>query len=238
MATHFLRLSFALPVLLVPLGCGMASLPLPEDLATAEPMRVEGRQGWRIQQTVRFGPYSTSEVERSWTRGRDRRVGPAATSRREQTFEFTLLEAGSPHWRVACRANLSYGSWDAGVVEIVRRDQSGVQCTGRPLSEPAATWRMNLQEQGDRPLAGTLSGGGVVIDVVGSNRVQGALPAGFTTGYNLRERDRTVAAVEVMNDGAVWIAPRSRGADGTMLAAAAATLLLLEDLRGTMTEGR
>jgi hypothetical protein len=231
-------LGILIPALLAPLGCSLASMPLPDDLSPGDRMVVEGRQGWRIREAVRFGPFTAGEGNRSWTRGRDRQSGPYATTARAQTFDFVLSESGRRLWAVSCEAALLRRAVDAGVVEIVRRDGSGVRCTGRTLDGPGPVWRLDLQERGDRPLEGVLSGGGRRLEVTGTRRADGALPATATTGYTFRENDRSVAAVEVINAGAVWMRAGIPDGDRGMLAAAAAAMLLLEDLRGTLEDGR
>jgi len=64
-----------------------------------------------------------------------------------------------------------------------------------------------------------------------------ALPAGQTTGYELRSGDRVVGAVEVIGGGAVRLRPELGATERAVLAATAAALLLLEDLRATLEDG-
>jgi hypothetical protein len=104
----------------------------------------------------------------------------------------------------------------------------------RARADQDRKWRMLIEESNDRPMNGTLTTDDRAIHVVGTNRIAGGIvPVAGASGYEFRDGTTTVAAVEVINDGRVWIqTPR----DEALLAAAAAGLLLLEDLRATLTE--
>jgi hypothetical protein len=54
-----------------------------------------------------------------------------------------------------------------------------------------------------------------------------------TTGYEFRDADGVIGAVEVLNRGAVWLSGDLGAERRRTLAAASAALLLLEDLRST-----
>lgn len=229
-------LGAAAVLLAVLAACQAARTPLPEGLRAAPRMHVEGRQGWKIDQRLRFGPYEAHPVDRSWTRGRDVRVLTVGRSRRRQRYAFTLREQGREPWRVECEAFLRTRSVDLGVVQVEPENASALDCRLRPLGGVGEEWWMVLDEEGERPLRGTLQDGERVLDVVGTNRLERALPVRSTTGYRIAEEERDLAAVEVVNDGAVWLDPGLTPAERSPLAAATAALLLLEDLRETLPE--
>lgn len=212
-------------------ACQMARMELPETLATAERMPVEGRQGLQWRQRVRFGPYDVHQLRRSWTRGRDR-GGPDAVQRdRRQEYSFTLREAGADRWTVSCLSSLRTLSIDVHTVEIRPEDESALYCNLQSLEDPDEAWELELQERHERPLTGTLSRGAERLQVVGTNRAERSLPLGSTTGYELREAGQVIGAVEVINNGAVWLPGGLEPERRTVLSAASAALLLLEELR-------
>jgi hypothetical protein len=76
-----------------------------------------------------------------------------------------------------------------------------------------------------------------VITVQGTNRLAGTfLPLGETSGYSFAAAGKTLAAVEVINNGAVWLAPDLDPALRGPVTAAIASLLLFEELRKTLPE--
>jgi hypothetical protein len=219
-------------------GCQPARIPLPAELATAERMPVSGRQGLILKPRLRFGPYAAESISRSWTRGRDRGgTALARHSERRQTYRFILQEGETPHWFVACRASVERVRIDVGGgFEIRPGDEAALFCNLQSVEDRLEAWELELREQHGRPLSGSLTAGGGQFDVVGTDRIDGALPLGSTTGYQLRGREGIVAAVEVMNRGAVWLHAGLNPDQRPLLAAAAAALLLLEDLYETIGE--
>ena len=224
-------------------ACSTAQLALPDGLAAAESLPVQGRQGWKLQERISFGDYQSAEVQRSWTRGSDGRLGgtdvSAVSRRRAQEFSFRLLEGGTPRWAAACQAELRSAGLDVAGVEVRPLDRSGVQCELRPIGGGAA-WRLSLAESGERPMSGTLEGGDRTFQVRGTDRVAGGmLPAPGTTGYHLLGGDgRARGAVQTMNDGTVWLDRDLAADERSVLAATATALLLIEELRGTLEQGR
>jgi hypothetical protein len=193
---------------------------------------VEGRQGWRIREAILFGDYTTAGLDRSWTRGRDLRFNAYENRRRRQTFSFALMERGETVADAACTALLRTQGLHVRGVEAVIQDESGVDCTVRA---PDGVWRLTLAESGERPLAGRIVNGERTWTVAGTNRIAGGrLPADRTTGYRIAQGEAALGAVEVINDGAVVMAPGLAPSDRTVLAAAAAILLLIDDLRAAL----
>lgn len=218
-------------------GCQTARLPVPDSLVTAERLAVSGRQGLQLRQRLRFGSYVAHPINRSWTRGRDRGATLAARQlERRQTYRFTLQDSDVEYWFVACHASAQSIRIDLGVIEAHPADESALYCNLQSATDRLAAWELELQERRGRPLAGTLELGDTRFDVDGTNRLEGALPMGSTTGYEIRSDGDVVGAVEVINNGAVWLSPDLDLEQRRLLAAAAAALLLLEDLYETIRE--
>jgi hypothetical protein len=218
-------------LLLLAAGCQKAQMRLPEPLAGAERLTVEGRQGWRAQQRLRFGPYETSRVRRSWTRGRDREIVPVRQQRRQQRYDFVLREQGRDRWSVACDAWLLVADVRVAGATIEPVSTSELVCDLRSLDEDGRSWMLDLSETHERPLRGVLRRGRTELRVAGTDRLDRGLPIGETAGYHLSLDDRPLAAVETLNEGSVWLSrslePELRG----VVSATAAALLLFEDLR-------
>lgn len=223
-------------VLMAP-GCHAARMPLPEGLAAAERLPVSGRQGLSPGTRLRFGSFEAYPVTRSWTRGRERGATPMATEReRIQTYEFSLREDGAEPWFVACRASLRSVRIDAGPFQVHPSDESALYCNLRAVGDAQIAWELELEERHGRPLAGTLSLPPTRLSIVGTDRVEGALPTGLTTGYEIRAGADVLGAVEVINGGAIWLRHEPDPERRRLLAASATALLLLEDLYATIRQ--
>lgn len=231
------HLGSLLLVLLALSACRTAHMPLPEPLASVDPMPVHGRQGWKISESLRFGPYEVHAIDRSWVRGRDLRLGAAAWERRSQQYAFTLSDGAELQWQVACEAHLRRTTLEERGLEVALSDRSSLRCTLRDPAAARPPWTLALAETHEAPLQGTVAGGRKTLDVVGTARLQGGTFAGSDpTGYEIRTPEKALAAVEVLNAGTVWMVGGALPSDRAVFAAIAAALLLLEDLRGHLNE--
>lgn len=213
-------------------GCATGSMEVPADLASAERMPVEGRSGWRASQRAAFGPWEATDVDRSWTKGSGWSIGIGAigggSNKGRQEYSFRLLEDAVEVGTIGC---LAMGSRSTGTTRIIDVDVSAreaLEChpvAGGEDSEPL--WDMVLEAPHDRHLEGFLRVGETRYGVVSTGRGGGMTPA-LPFGFEVRDGDRVVAAVETVNAGAVWIAPEVTGARRMAVAAAAAALLLYE----------
>ena len=75
------------------------------------------------------------------------------------------------------------------------------------------------------------------VAVKGTDRLAGTpLPLGETAGYIFEQAGKPIAAVEVINNGAVWLSPDLDPALRGPVTAAISSLLLFEELRKTLPE--
>ncbi|QXD15537.1 hypothetical protein GQ464_000890 [Rhodocaloribacter litoris] len=222
--------TMALSLVVFLVGCQAAHMPVPEALSTAGRLPVQGRQGWKIKEHLRFGSYEARDIDRSWVRGGDLVVNALELNRRKQHYSFTLRKGAADHWHVACEVLLRRGMVDAEVVDVVFADRSELACTLDAIDREAARWTLALAGEYARPLEGSLVSGGTELGIYGTSALKGGLPAGTTTGYEIVRAGRPVAAVEVISEGAVWL-PETAMEGRDLFAAVATALLLLEDLR-------
>ena len=209
------------PFLFLPLAaaCGTVGYAVPGELSTVAPMRVSGRQGALLHQRLSFGPYATSEVNRSSTRGTEvTDVLRSEGAEYAQRYRFSLARAETRVADVDCTAEGS----GASTLTVTWRLKRVLTCT---ITAPDGALRtLHLESSRDQPLSGRVTGSeGFSVD--GSDRSSGgrvAVTAGFTIA---RDGGTPVAAVDVLNDGAVYMA----GAGDDVVATVAAALLLYQD---------
>ncbi len=217
-------------------ACAPARMTLPAALAGEPPMAVQGRQGWQLDQTVRFGGFATEGLERTWVKGAGLRIAAGDRALEadgaNQRFRFRLTTAYQSTVDVACRATFRRAGVSVGTTELDPLDRSRLACT---LDESGARFTLDLREQYERPLKGTLTGEGLSMAVRGISRIAGALPTpNLTSGYEFVSAERVVGAAEVLNAGRVWIAGSLPRRETTLLAAAAMVVLVREELRAAM----
>lgn len=219
-------------------GCvSTAQMAVPPALVNAPAWPVSGRQGWTINQELSFGPYRVHSIRRSWTRGSDLKLDRYEQSRRRQTFRFTLAAHGRDLLEGEFQSSLRRRAVEVAVdVELQNRSELVGQL--RVLGEGSpATWTVQLWEDRETPLAGSVGSGAQVLRVLGTTRLEGSpLPLDATSGYTLALGDRELAAVEVVGNGTVRFAEGGDPAWHPVLAGTAAALLLAEELRNTLPE--
>lgn len=213
-----------------------AAMRLPESLAAVERQPVTGRQGWKVLQTVSFGDYRVHDVKRSFTRGGDLQILFYEGSKRRQRFDFILAEQGTDTWQGEAETNLRRRAVGLDF-DTEFQNKSGFSVRLTSLARPEEVWTLALAEKRERPLEGTLTWGRQSIAVRGTRKLAGTpLPLDVTSGYSFEVGGRTVAAAEVINDGAVWIDPGLDPALRGPVSAAISALLLFEELRPTLPE--
>lgn len=211
-------------------GCQVARMPLPDDLLSSERWTVEGRQGLKLRERLRFGPYEAQNVDRSWTRGRDRVSEPFERNERNQRYSFVLKQNGESKWLVKCSTALDKGSVRTPIVDVDVKNRSTLDCAVTDANG-SDTWLLALKETRERPLEGRLFTDTEAYEVRGTTALKNSLATPATSGYYFMADSRTVAAVEVVNKGSVTLHSVVAPDRKSLFSAAAAALLLLEDLR-------
>ena len=214
-----------------------ARMRLPEPLAAVEALPVRGRQGWKLGQELFFEGYLIHDVKRSWTQGADFRLSTYENNQRRQDYSFTLSDKDGPVWIGNCQVVAGRNRLEQDGFEADLGRASQLKAQFAPLADPTETWELSLLEEGGTPLRGTLKRGKTVLPVRGTDRLAGSpLALDETTGYAFEWERQSVAAVDVLNDGAVYLHPDLAEEHRRPVVSAIAALLLLEALYPSMPE--
>ncbi|MBF0470819.1 MAG: hypothetical protein HQL48_05535 [Gammaproteobacteria bacterium] len=221
-------------------GCHQAVMELdPQFSAKADQYAVSGRQGLMLKEKVSFGPYSSGEVDREWDSIGQWQLFGYHSATQDGGFRFQLEGGGGTPWRVEChnRATLREMSLDlllgenwSWVVESNNRFSCGFTRSGESSERG---WLMALAESGNgTPLGGMIgrSDGLRSWKIEGIDRLQGAaIATAAANGFTITGDHGALAAVEIINEGRVWIAKTVQGEDRDLLAAAALAMLLYRE---------
>jgi hypothetical protein len=213
-------------------GCTATKMNVDAQLVESEEWAVRGRQGFLFRQRLRFGPYDTQDVRRSWTHGTGFSVLVYQRERRRQTYRYIFREGGSPLYEVGCEAQYRRDSFDLKVIEVDEQNRQTLHCRIASVSNPEDIWWMNLREDHGHPMQGRLMKGDVLFEVVGTNRFAGSKWHTWdATGYHVMEGEIALASIEVINRGSVRLS-RLLSDDGKdAISAVASAVLLYRDLR-------
>jgi hypothetical protein len=219
-------------VLLAGPGCTATKMNVDAQLVESEELAVRGRQGLLFRQRLRFGPYDTQNVQRSWTHGTGFSVLVYQRERRRQTYRYIFREGGIPLYEVGCEAQYRRGTFDLNVIEVDEQNRQTLQCRIASVSNPEDIWWMNLREDHGHPMQGRLMKGDVLFEVVGTNRLAGSKWQTWeATGYHVMEGEKALASIEVINRGAVRLSRLLSDDAKDAISAVASAVLLYQDLR-------
>lgn len=216
-------------------GCQHARLPVPANI-DAERLPVTGRQGSKIAETIQFGSFQVTTVDRSWVRGPDRVLFETLERRRRrQSYSYDVREYGGTTWHTDCKVSLRQKAVKTDLVDIIRIDDSDLSCTIVAEDAAESPWMLNLSSTKAAPFSGTLESDSISIQIFGTNKVERGLPLEETTGYEIFLPNGETAFVDILGNGVVWL-PEIEGSLRAAVGATIAGLLLYEDLRGHLPE--
>lgn len=218
------------------IGCTTARMAVKQDLAgSAEEMAVEGKRIIGLNNFFQFGPYSVSDIHRGWKTTTKLGALGFGSSSSKQKSEFSLSK-GSQRWLAQCATGVKWKELEMG--DFL---SSGGTLTSELESDTIyicqfdgpGDWKLAMnQGTGDMVMNGVLTDGMTTINVDGTRALAGSSwPLMEPTGYHFVASGRTVGAVEIINQGAVWISESLPDPQQNAIANAAAALLLYKGLK-------
>jgi len=217
-------------------ACRVAHMPVPDELLPGARMPVSGRQGFLPGRHLRFGPFEARDMDRSWTRGRERSGDDSgrrtAEGRYRQRYSFRLHEGERAIWHVRCQTDVQAATVQPGANQTDLRRVVSLECLLTRPDSAATSWRLALDAMGERPPTGQLAGEGRRFLVEGTEALQGSpFTFGRPSGYFIQEGLRALATIEVLGDGVVRLGLGLPLVERDAIVGAAAALLLFDDLQ-------
>ncbi|WP_224996572.1 hypothetical protein [Cesiribacter sp. SM1] len=233
---------------------GLAACTTPQMLVDQQlteqstPMQVSGRQGLLINQKISFGHYESEKVKRGWTRSYELDVFLAKLQDARDKYSFTLFDNNRGAYTVDAvnhirGADLPIGRFLGGNTSPALQELASFTVQTKDLfaaslysNSRQETWHLMLMNRDDTRKNGRYAGlltneQQQNIEVLPVRKLQGAETWGTDIiGYEFRQEGKPLAAVEVINNGRVWIDPSLDANMQLVLASASASLLLQQEL--------
>ncbi len=228
-------------------ACTIPQMLLDEDLsANATELPVKGRQGWLINQKISFGSYQSEKVHRGWTRSYDFDFFLLGFQGSRQRFNFELFSDHQTVYTVWAASqvrgvDLPIGRFTGAATAL----QDIFNFTVETKNSFAATlynvhdkapYRLLIMHPDDIRKNGRYAGFLTDnldhhIEIIPVRKLADQRTIGMDiVGFEFREGNKAVAAVEIINNGKVWIHPGLSPQMQHTLATASATLLLQQSL--------
>ncbi len=220
------------------LSCTPARMAVPPDVnaSGASALQVSGRQSINIfDETFAFGSYQLLTVDRGWTRSTTWGFFGLENVNASQELSFVLQTPQGENWNCGCASNVDTRSLRLFLPEQqseMRWELAGGRSYVCGFQAPdGKLWRLAMaRSRSDGLLHGLLHGESFQLAVDASNRLSGTgfSLVGEASGYTFSLGAGRMAAVEVINEGRVWLPGDERLRNP--VAAAAAALLLYQDI--------
>jgi len=216
-------------------ACRPAQMALSPDLLTrAREHPVTGRQGLIGGGGFSFGPYSAGFVESFGVEKTKLGISQWTSAKSRQPYSFRL---DGPHgsWQVSCLASAGKEALEVEPVlggsltwDLKGRTRLACRLVG---PSGAGSWQMEMRRESTEPaMRGFLATRSDRVEVRGTSSLLGSpIRLGSASGYEFYYHGRLSGAVEVMNDGRVWLIPGGCCPRDDLLAAASAALLYFRD---------
>lgn len=224
------------PFAVVLTGCQSARMAVPSSLAgRADVYPCRGRNAFSLHEDFAFSPYRVTGVRRGWKTREAWGIAFFERSRARQRFEFTLEGGGGRAWAGQAatgvrQTDLKDCAWGGKLTWGISRESNFVVRIGPVNAHPA--WTLILaEESADLTPNGWLSNGTTRYRIQGTRELAGSpMPLTDTSGFLIYRGNRPVAAVDLVNAGAVSFDPDLPPSHRQPLATAAAALLLYRDI--------
>ena len=223
-------------------ACAAARMALPPEIGENFQHWPVTERGYFVDETFAFGPYRLEDVDRSWTTKSRWGAGgghvQVSDAKARQSYNFRLTTPQFSGIQATCFTNAAWTQLELDDVLGNRsvftwdlRSKASLSCTF--TSDPgAARWTLVAQQsEADGTLNGGLSNGLNAARISSTRALEGtSWPFTEASGYLLELNGEIIAAVEVLNDGRVWIKRELDPKLDAALAAGAATLLLYREI--------
>jgi hypothetical protein len=219
-------------------------LVLSPDLDSAVEMKARGRQGWQLNQVIRFGDYSTSRARRGWTKGYD--IGFTLRFRKaSEKLSFTQKTPDGLEADVLAvsRFRGTELAMARGFLSLPLEYENSFAGTIIPGGDRQRAWDFvmynpegTLLRDGDCGQAQDAAG--ELIYVSGVQKMEGMprwMQAVFF-GFEFYREGKAIAAVSVINNGAVWMHPDLDPETRLVVAAMSSALLLRHDVSDAISQ--
>lgn len=232
-------LSVALAGVLMLPSCKLPNMAMePTFKQQAQELPVEGRKVFKPNGSFHIGEYKVANVNRGWQKAGGFSILGYENIRMSQRYEFSLQDVTGNEWYVFGASQLQEKN--------LRSDNGITLAVGRNLeyfvshftSPESGQWRLLTVDPGQylmrKKFEGELSNGSDHYKVVPVYKMEDSkLPSSDIAGYEFQSGGERVAAVQVINNGKVWLAPDLGDDTRMVLLSAAASLLLYDKLHGT-----
>lgn len=228
-------------------SCQTPSVILSKDLhENTAVMTVKGRQGWQINQIIRFGNYTTSKVKRGWTSGYDISAFVLRFQKAREKLSFTQTAPDGSQAEV-----LAVGKFQNTEYELLRgfvgysiRYENTFAGSIIPAGSEDNTWEFmvynpegSLSVTAECGMAKDKAGREILIRGIRQMDQQPKWMQFANYGFEFIQHGQSIGAVSTINNGKVWIRNDIDPDLKLVLSAMATSLLVRHNVSEAISNG-
>ena len=223
-------------------ACHPARMALPSEIDQSFDEWPVSERNYFLDESFAFGPYSVAEVHRSWTTkiswgaGMDQWM--ITDSHATQKYEFQISQHGSVEQGAKCATDVAWNQLDLENVLGKKSTftwglASDTSLVCSLMFKGLPSWSLIAQQRtDDRSLSGIMTNREAEILVNATRELSGdSWPLTEAAGYLFTLSGRLIGAVEVINDGRIWVRKSESKEIQQAVASGAAALLLYREIR-------
>lgn len=204
----------------------------------SQELPVEGRKAFKPNGSFSIGPYKVANVDRGWKNAGGFSILGYENINLNQQYEFSLQDNAGRKWYVFGASRLQEKNLRSGNGITLAVGKNLEYFASHFTSPVSGQWRLLTVDPGQylmrKKFEGELSNGSTNYKVMPVYKMEDAkLPSSDIVGYEFLNDGKRIAAVQVINNGKVWLAPALEEDERLVLLSAASSLLLYNKLHGT-----
>lgn len=208
----------------------------------AQELPVEGRKTFKPNGSFKIGEYAVANVYRGWRRSGGFNILGYENLKARQKYEFSLQNGQGDEWYVFGASRIHEKNLTSSNGISIRLAPNLEYYTSHFTSPESGQWHLLIADPGhyqDRKrFDGELTNGSTSYTITPVYNFEGkGLPLPDIVGYEFKAGDKVQAAVQVLNNGKVWLQPTLSSDERMVFTSAMASLLLYDKLYQTRDAG-
>lgn len=222
-------------VLLLSSACSVAVMKVDENLKTnSTVMKVKGLQGWQIRRVIKFGEFKTSKIKGGWKTGSNIHF-LVDYKDASQKYEFTQFDGENNSLKLYCAGDLTMFSTPFPKTDIkIPLNVEDVFKAHIQSVDTNEEWELTMTNPNEIAFqglsAGELVGKGHVYQIQPVRKLEKGSLGPKIIGYKFVKENKSIAAVQTLGSGKVWMWDELIFTDKLVLAAACSALMIRDDL--------
>ncbi len=217
-------------------SCSVPQMALESNFKEqARELPIEGRKTLKPNGDFTIGNYTVGNIKRGWVRKSGYSIFGYNDEEATQKYQLSLQHPDGSQWYIFAASYLGITSLQDGKGLTIELEPNKEFYASEFTSPESGNWHLVTIDPRHyfkrKDFTGELSNGSTTFKVEPVYKFEGkSLPLSEIVGYEFKDGEAIVGAVQVINNGKVWLKPNLQEDTQMVLASAMASLLLYNKL--------